>query len=373
MRNPLLNPLRNIVVLEEAPRGNLGEWSELYALGYLLAHGGAYEADEQQNSDPRAFHSVKEIWLPRDNSFNSQHFLVENSEAAIHWDSVEVQRVSKSMIEAALEEMLEELALKSNRGTFPLDAGSQLLKLLMKNSVSANSNSKTNDLEVVFQDLDTGATTPRVGFSIKSQLGARSTLLNASQATNFTYKILSKNPRDEFQFPVFIHGKHKQNLNRLINAGYSLEFHKVKSEIFNRNLTKIDMQFPAILARVLLHSYITGQDNFAKATQSIFQGDDLVSEQSVFKLKEFLGAVAMGLRPSTIWRGKTTTFNGMLIVKSSGEIVFNYLNEIKNFEEYLFNSVSFERPSTSRHKYGHIYENQGESYIDLNLQIRFLK
>lgn len=30
-------------------RGNRGEWSELYTLGYLLGNGGAFGADENQS------------------------------------------------------------------------------------------------------------------------------------------------------------------------------------------------------------------------------------------------------------------------------------------------------------------------------------
>ena len=35
---------------KEPLKGNIGEWSELYALGYLLINAGAYAADENQNA-----------------------------------------------------------------------------------------------------------------------------------------------------------------------------------------------------------------------------------------------------------------------------------------------------------------------------------
>ena len=95
------------------------------------------------------------------------------------------------------------------------------------------------------------------------------------------------------------------------------------------------------------------------------------SRQPVFKMKEFLGAVAMGLRPSSPWDGDTTRFSGILVVKADGEVVFYYLYNRKNFEEYLFRNVAFERASTSRHKYGEIYSENEELKIKLNLQIRF--
>ena len=79
----------------------------------------------------------------------------------------------------------------------------------------------------------------------------------------------------------------------------------------------------------------------------------------------------MGLRPTAPWDGDTTKFSGILVVKNDGEIVFYYLYNRKNFEEHLLNNVAFERASTSRHKYGEIYSENGVDKIRLNLQIRF--
>ena len=131
------------------------------------------------------------------------------------------------------------------------------------------------------------------------------------------------------------------------------------------------MKVPDYLAKVLLQSYLSREDSYSKIVETIFDPGELNSRQPIFKLKEFLGAVAMGLRPSLEWDGDTTKFSGILVVKNSGEVVFYYLHNRKNFEEYLFNNVSFERPSTSRHKYGSIYNEDGIDKIKLNLQIRF--
>ena len=103
----------------------------------------------------------------------------------------------------------------------------------------------------------------------------------------------------------------------------------------------------------------------------MFPKEDSNSRQPTFKLKEFLGAVAMGLRPSFAWDGDTTKFSGILVVKESGDIVFYYLYNRKNFEEHLFKNVAFERASTNRHRYGEIYSENGIDKIRLNLQIRF--
>jgi len=95
------------------------------------------------------------------------------------------------------------------------------------------------------------------------------------------------------------------------------------------------------------------------------------SQQPLFKLREFLGAVSMGLRPGKAWKGNPSKFKGLLVVKKDGDIVFYHLNSRLNFEEYLFQNVRFDRPSTTRHKYGQIFTENNRNFIKLNLQIRF--
>lgn len=62
-------------------------------------------------------------------------------------------------------------------------------------SLKAKSTVKS-DIRIVIHDQRTG-TTPELGFSIKSQLGGASTLLNAGKTTNFIYKIEGSNITDK--------------------------------------------------------------------------------------------------------------------------------------------------------------------------------
>lgn len=356
---------------KEPLKGNIGEWSELYALGYLLINAGAYAADENQNAIPEVFHKVLQVFISEKNGVPETHYKIGSSQIAVLISGSEIATIDRSLLEAAVKYMLSELADGNHKRTFELLSGSGLAKLIHRSRISASSSEHENDLDLVMEDPATGAQTPRVGFNIKSQIGGRSTLLNASGATNFVYKIIPTNPSTKMAYPSFEHGKHRLNLKKLYEAGYKLEFEKTSSDIFYKSLILLDMQFPHYLAKVLLHSYLSGEDAYSKAVNSVFDSENLNSRQPRFKLKEFLGAVAMGLRPSLEWDGDTTKFSGILVVKNNGEVVFYYLYNRKNFEEYLFNNVSFERPSTSRHKYGSIYQEDGIDKIKLNLQIRF--
>ena len=41
------------------------------------------------------------------------------------------------------------------------------------------------------------------------------------------------------------------------------------------------------------------------------------------------------------------------------------------FEQYLLDNTILERASTSRHEYMSLYEEDGEMFIKMNLQVRF--
>ena len=355
----------------EPHKGNIGEWSELYTLGYLLVSGGAYAADENQNALPEMFHKVLQVYLAEKTGNEETNYLINPTDVAILVSGKEVARVERSIIQSSIQLMLAELTDGTHKKTFALGTGDDLLNLLKRTRISTSSAHHENDLDLILEDQVTGAPTPRIGFNIKSQIGARSTLLNASGATNFIYKIVPNDPNIILPYPVFEHGKHVSNLVALYSSGYHLEFLETENVNFHQNLTLLDMQFPTYLAKVLLQYYLTGGKTFARAVDMVFPEQNPNSRQPIFKLKEFLGAVAMGLRPSSSWDGDTTKFSGILVVKKNGEIVFYYLYNRKKFEDFLFNNVGFERGDTKRHKYGTIYNENGSDKIKLNLQIRF--
>lgn len=356
----------------EAPRGNLGEWSELYALGYLLVNGGAFAADKNQNAIPEVFHKVLQVFLAERAGIPETNYIVGLQDVAILVSGNEVARVERSLIQSAISAMLADLTDGTHRKTFALTTGNEVLKLLRRTRISASSSERENDLEMVLEDQITQSPTTRIGFNIKSQIGGKATLLNASGATNIVFRVMPNNHHNRAPYPNFEYGKHSKNLQALYSSGYHLEFERMNSDIFQENLTLLDMQFPDYLAKVVLHSYLTEEKIFSKAVEGAFPSQAATSRQPQFKLREFLGAIAMGLRPTRVWDGDTTKFSGLLVVKQNGEILFYYLYNRKNFEEHLFENVGFERPSTNRHRYGEIYSENGIDKIKLNLQIRFI-
>jgi HpaII restriction endonuclease len=82
-------------------------------------------------------------------------------------------------------------------------------------------------------------------------------------------------------------------------------------------------------------------------------------------------AFALGMEPAKKWSGVDDVNGGILWVKNDGSIVCHHLFERKELKENLFENTFFDTPSTTRHKYGFIYEYDGSYYFDLCLQVRF--
>ena len=77
--------------------------------------------------------------------------------------------------------------------------------------------------------------------------------------------------------------------------------------------------------------------------------------------------------PATIWTGDFTANGGYIIVKETGDIICYHIYDKNRFENYLFNNTKLDTPSLSRHNCGKIYGNNGNHYIDLPLQLRFIR
>ena len=351
------------------PSGNVGEWSELYTLAFLLVNGGAFAADKKQNRIQETFYKVLEIYLAGKTPKDELKYEIQDGKIQVHLPNGTKKEVARSEISLVLDNFFTELSSEENSRTFPLTSGSILMELLSKTFISASSSQTTSDLELSYEDNKTLLPSPRIGFSIKSQLGSASTLLNASGSTNFIFKLIS----GKQDLPELKKGAVKANVSKLLEEGYEFQFVRIDSENFQNNLELIDSGMPNYLSKLLLDFYGSKASNVSDVSNIAFPSSDPKSAQRIFKVKQFLGAVAMGLRPNGFWDGDVTKFKGLIVVKVDGDVVFYYLYNLTDFQEFLFESVKFEVASTTRHKFGEIFSIAGEQFIKLNLQIRFIR
>ncbi len=349
---------------------NKGEWSEIYALFKLLADGRLYCGDGHTNRYDDRFYPILEVF--RNDAPDRNSYKVLNTKSIlVKGDSITIE-VPQAKFHAEAAKLLEEIKNDDSRYESTL----KFMREIDCGSVKAQSSDKA-DIRIVIHNLCTGSK-PELGYSIKSKLGAESTLINANkEQSNFIFRI---NGIDEEQMAhINSLGRFKQKFDYIRQVGGSWKFVNVEGDTLRNNLIMLDLGLCPIVASCL-EKYYTGQGNhIADICQMIKQDDPLKINTSMdqpmyeYKLKQFLLAFALGMTVSTPWNGTFNANGGYIIVKEDGDVVCYHFFDRNDLEEYLFYNTKFDTPSTTRHKFGDVYKNGDSYYINLNLQIRFVK
>jgi type II restriction enzyme len=347
--------------------GNIGEWSELYVLAYIIANQGLYGADENQEKTDIFYKVLKIIFNSPENKLQ---YLLAKENVKVSLDGEELTTINVDEIRIVLKKMLTALQVFQSGRAFELQSGNEMLRLLNKSGIKASS-SKKKDIDLVLVDLKTDAPTPEIGFSIKSQLGSPSTLINASKATNFTFEVLSHSGEIPEKLPSLHEKNVKNNICKLLKEGYQLKFTNCDSDTFANNLLKIDSNLSYYLSNLLV-DYYSRRGTYLDDLVSLRYSDNENGNEK-HKIKEFLSTMALGMMPNSKWNGILTTLGGLILVKESGEVLCYYLYNLEEFQEYLLKNTKFETPSTTRYGIGSIFKVDDRFFIKLNLQVRFKK
>lgn len=287
-------------------------------------------------------------------------------------------RISVNDFKEQAHFLLTKLKEKTN-ASFSIPEIESFINSFNSHSLKAKSTVKS-DIKIVIHDQRTG-TNPELGFSIKSQLGGASTLLNAGKTTNFIYKIdkLSLGEKEiEKINAINTRSKIRDRILKLQELKGILTFDHPESTVFENILVLIDSALPKIISEILLLFF----------TSNLSKTSDLVAKISTnnplkynlennhpfysYKIKRFLTDIALGMMPSKIWTGELDATGGYLVVKDNGEILCYHIYNRNEFEDYLYTNTKLETASSTRHEFGKIYRQDGVLYFKLNLQIRFL-
>ncbi len=355
--------------------GNKGEWSEIYTLFKVLSDKCLYPGDENLNQIESLIYPIVQVL--RTESSGSYEYSINQDLVIVTSKQRELIRIPVVAFQAKAVQLLEKI--QSEGGTFSSPDIEAFMKKVYCTSLKAQSSSKT-DITIVIHDKRTNQK-PTLGFSIKSQVGSPSTLLNAGKTTNFQYKITGKKlSAKEVDAINSISGrsKIKERVKAIHKASCLLGFVRVKNDTFSDNLVLIDSALPQIVASMVLKFYCTNLSKTSDLLCSI-EEDNLLDFNTnghpfySYKIKNLYTDVALGMTPAKVWDGKYDATGGYLIVKRDGDVVCYHIYEKNEFESYLINNTKFETASSSRHDFGEIYSEEGSLYMNLNLQIRFIK
>ncbi|TXE08665.1 HpaII family restriction endonuclease [Gelidibacter salicanalis] len=356
--------------------GNKGEWSEIYALLKLLGDKQLFLGNKEIEKLEGLVYPIIKILRTENNG---------NFEYSIQDEIILIsghEKILKIPISEFKDKALFLLnTIKENRErTFSVPLIEEFMQSIKCISLKAGSSEKT-DITIVVHDHRTNQQ-PALGFSIKSQLGSPSTLLNAGKTTNFIFRIvdvlLSEQEINQINL-INSRSKIRDRVLEIQNKGGVLEFHKTERPIFSNNLILIDSFLPEILSHIVLDFYTC---KFSRLTDLV----DLIAERNPlgyniennhkfydYKIKRFLTDAALGMMPGQVWSGQYDATGGYLIVKENGDVLCYHIYNRNHFEDYLLNNTKLETASSSKHEFGKIYEKNGQVYLNLNLQIRFIK
>ena len=153
-----------------------------------------------------------------------------------------------------------------------------------------------------------------------------------------------------------------------------MKYWKMNNQVFEDNLALIDSNMDKIIAETLLYFYRDGISNCDEMVEKL-EHENPMNYGNVnaykYKFKKFLTAVALGMKPATVWDGLDEATGGYIVVTKEGNVLAYHIYNRNYFEEYLLKNTKYETASTSRHDFGEVYHENGEDYIKLNLQVRF--
>jgi len=356
--------------------GNKGEWSEIYAFLKLLADGKLFSADENLELIPNLFYPILKVLRTETNGHRNY---IRNSTIKVIDPQKDLILLEIPIAKFATAATLLLDKIKSSATTtFAVAEIEEFLEFIHVRSLKAPSADK-RDISIVVHDLRTNMT-PTLGFSIKSNLGGPSTLLNAGKTTNFVYRIIG-NPFSQNEIreinAISSRSKVRDRLAAIRAKGRTLEYVEMTCRNFNINLQMIDIRMPEIIAEMLL-LFFDGKGNGTKDLVNLLErlnplGLDLGLHHPLYeyKVKALLTDIALGMTPSTLWNGRYDATGGYIIVKAGGDIVCYHIYNRNEFQNYLLNRTKLDTPGTDRHGFGSIYTFNGVQRINLNLQIRF--
>ncbi len=356
--------------------GNKGEWSEIYTLFKLLGDKQLFLGNKDIEKLEGVVYPILRV-LRKENNGDFEYSIQD--EIILISGGEKVLKIAISEFKEKAKFLLEKIKANKKR-TFSVPKIEEFMQSINCLSLKADSKAKT-DITIVVHDQRTNQQ-PTLGFSIKSQLGSPSSLLNAGKTTNFIYRVYNqKLNKIDIQKINSIDSRSKimDRINSVLQSEGKFNFVKTERLIFSNNLILIDSKLPEILSQIVYEFYSSDKSSVSDLVESTTNknplGFDVSNEHKFYeyKIKRFLTDIALGMMPSKVWTGQYDATGGYLIIKENGDVLCYHIYNRNEFEDYLFNNTKLDTASSNRHDFGLIYEENGKLYFKLNLQIRFKK
>ena len=354
------------------------EWSELYAFFRVLADGQVELGDADGKNAGKAW---KVACVQREEHDGTRMYHIEEEKIRISGEAMEEERFVEREDFAAVADLILDAIKNSNSDevTSP-DGVEEFLDDVAIFDLEAKTQDRT-DFSIAFWNEDA----PLMGFNVRSRLSTMNRLLDGGRAANL------KLEQTGVKFAVPTVNKvnatpeaPNEVMDRMLlieRLGGVLKYADVADRVFRCNLSMIDLHFPRVLAEMVRTMHFNGITRTNELTEEIMVmnplkiKDELINKHHFYeyKVKQFLMALALGMRPAKIFNGEDSAVEGLLVVTGDGKVLCYHKSEKKTFEDFLYRNTRFEKGSLEKDKYGFLERENGVYYFKLNAKIGFTK
>ncbi|ADV44568.1 HpaII family restriction endonuclease [Bacteroides helcogenes] len=237
------------------------------------------------------------------------------------------------------------------------------------------------DFSIAFWHSDA----PLTGFNVRCRLSPMNPLLDGGRTANlkleqsgvkFAVPTVNKvNALPESPAEV------AERMLMIERLGGVLKYSDVADRVFRCNLLMIDLHFPRMLAEMVRIMHLDGITRVSELTARVKEmnvlkiKDELINKHGFyeFKMKQFLLALALGMRPAKIYNGTDSAVEGILFTDADGGVLCYHRSQYRVFADFLYQNSRFEKSSVDKDKYGFLERENGVYYFKLNVKIGLTK
>ena len=352
------------------------EWGELYAFFRLLANGYVYAGTSDVKKNEQQ--CIPIAMVQREEHAGTRQYVIEKNNIHIKGEKID-KLVPREDFETVAELILHAIRNSRQDDVTSPDGVEEFLDEVAIYDLEAKTDDRT-DFSVAFYD----ESAPLTGFCVRSRLGMMLPLLDGGRTANFKFEQTGV----KFAVPTInkinAEGEEDDVISRMLmieRLGGVLKYNDVADKIFRSNLSMIDLHMGRLLAEMTRLMWLDGITKVSELTEAIKQlnplkiKDELINKHGFYeyKIKEFLLALATGMRPAKLYNGIESAICGFLFVTGDGEVLCYQRAYRQVFADFLFYNSRLEKGSTEKDKYGYLERENGVYYFKLNLKIGLLK
>lgn len=354
------------------------EWNELYVFFALLGQGSIALGDAEGKASPRVLPIAR---ISRQEHDGKRDYLVEKSDIRVVGEQID-KRFPREDFDTVAGLILEALGRERTDEVESPEGVEDFLDALQIYDMEARTDDRT-DFYLTFHD----DSFPPMGFRIYSRLCAMNPLLDGGRTANlkfeqtgirFSAPMVSKiNYTDDPDNPSEV----ARRMLYIESLGGVLKFDDVADKVFRSNLCMIDLNFPRVVAEMVRLMHLDNVARVDELTALVEERNPLkIKEELIrkhgyyrYKVKQFLMALALGMRPAKQYDGTDSAVAGFVMVDAQGRMLAYRKTERQVFADFLFAHTRLEKGAPEKDKYGYLERENRVYYLKLNLKVGFVK